>query len=759
MTVVLLRQIKSLSVVLNVDDLMPANHPYVVAENRLEKIFGNKYTVLIGVTSKHGSVFEPSLLGKVFRITEGLSASDQVVKSNLNSLAARKAKSILGNENGMEVRRFLETASPTLEEAADLEKRFGRLPLFNDILVSTDRKTAIISAEFKRNNAGMAAIDKFVRSIVDPERDGSVEINLGGRPIFQALFEKYGARTGVFFLIAILIVGIVHIEAFRSLQSLFLPLITAIAAVIWALGGLALMGYSLDVFNVMTPILILAIAAGHAVQVLKRYYEEFNELRARHPEMSGRNLSHLAVETSMSKVGPVMLAAGFIAALGFSSLIVFEINTIRIFGIFTAFGILSALVLEMTLIPALRAVLPPPGERELRQERASTIWSRMVDRLFAVSYNQPKKVVGIGIALAVVCAIGALQVKVENELRAYVYGDIEQLKDDKKLNDNTAGTTVYQILVDGKIEDGLKSREIMGAMDELQRFIESDPLVGKTFSIVDLMKQMNRAMNEDKEDQYKIPDSSDLIAQYLFMYANSGEPGDFDSYVDHGYRYASIRVFLKTGGVAYADQLQKRVDTKAKELFGDKADLSAGGGILGSAAINEAMVRDKILNVVQILGCVFIITSLLFRSIIAGALILVPLLAAVLANFGVMGIFGIPLQTTTAFISALAVGIGADYAVYLSYRMREEVQEQADLVVALKRGYVSAGKAVLFVSSAMAGGFGALMFSIGYAAHLWSGMLVALAMVTSALASLTLFPALIFLLKPRYIYGARKKAS
>lgn len=103
----------------------------------------------------------------------------------------------------------------------------------------------------------------------------------------------------------------------------------------------------MDIFNSPTPILILAIAAGHAVQLLKRYYEDFDRLIAQGMEPKAANSE--AVVQSLVRVGPVMVLAGGIAAAGFFSLLTFNIPTIRSFGIFTGIGIISTLVIEMTL--------------------------------------------------------------------------------------------------------------------------------------------------------------------------------------------------------------------------------------------------------------------------------------------------------------------------------------------------------------------------------------------------------------------------
>src|SRR5206468_2622280 len=144
--------------------------------------------------------------------------------------------------------------------------------------------------------------------------------------------SAYAGRMVLFFPLALLVIGLVHYEAFRTLQALFLPLLTALLSVLWAVGLMGLLGVPLDPFNTTTPILILAVAAGHAVQVLKRFYEEFDRTHD----------VEAAIAESLARVGPVMIAAGTIAALSFCSLVTFRTATIRTFGLFTGFGIVFA---------------------------------------------------------------------------------------------------------------------------------------------------------------------------------------------------------------------------------------------------------------------------------------------------------------------------------------------------------------------------------------------------------------------------------
>ncbi len=754
-TALLLAQLTSLKVIIDPDSTLPQDHPYIVTGTTIEKTFGNKFTVVIGITAKNGDIFQAPLLTKVQHITSALQRSPLVVKSNISSLSARKSKNIEGTEEGMNVKPLMERIPSTPEEMEQLRLALNRNPVFENLLVSKDRKTTQIVAEFKKSEGGFQEIKKTVDAIVAAERDDTVEIDSAGITLFLALLEQFSARMAFLFPLALLVIGLIHYEAFRTVQALILPLVTALFSVAWAMGFLGLMGEPFDVFNSSTPILILAIAAGHAVQILKRYYEEFAALKLEFPEMSARQLSERAVLDSLSKVGPVMVVACTVASLGFFSLMVFDIKSIRTFGIFTGAGVLSALILELSFIPALRAMLPPPGAKELAREHAESFWDRLTMRFYRLAMFERKKVYSVVGFLIVLLSLGSYWLRIDNSQKAYFYGNIPTRVEDERLNQKMAGTNPSYILIRGDSEDAIKRPEVLHFMEDLQREVEKDPNIGKTLSMVDFLKKMNQAMNADKPEFYAVPESQELVAQYLLLYSNSGEPGDFDSYVDYNYQTAVITAFAKSDSSAFMDRMTQSILAFSAAHKPAGIELSVGGGSLGGVALNEIMIKEKVLNILQIIGAVFLVSSLVFRSLLAGLLIIVPLIAAVFVNFGIMGLLGIPLQIATALVSAMAVGIGADYGIYMSYRMREELRTGKTEEKAIEKAFNSAGKAAIFVSTAVAGGFGLLMLSWGFMIHIWMGFLIATAMLVSSVTALTLFPALIFSIRPKFIFENR----
>lgn len=757
-TVVLLMGSGRLAVVINPDELLPQSHPYIRANNFAERAFGHKYPIVIGLTPKTGDALQPAVLRAVSEITTQLRGDPAAIRGNVLSLAAPKAKEISGAPDGIAVKRLLGQPDPSAEHRAWLRRVLADDPLYKGLLISNDMRTTVIVAEFRDDPAGFRAILNRVEAIVAPYRTPDLRIAVAGHTVYLGLTERFSDRMKFLFPLALLVIGLVHFEAFRSLQGLFLPLVTGLVAVVWTLGVMGWAGVPLDPFNATTPILILAVGAGHAVQVLKRYYEEYRHAAAR--GLAPRRANDEAIVEAVGAVGPVMVAAGLTAAASFASLCVFEMDTIRTFGIMAALGILSTLVVELTLIPALRAILPPPGVRQVTQETRDTAWRRLALKLADLSVRHPGAVVLSSLAVFGGLLVCTGMMKVNNSERSYFLSSLPARQDDAYLNRRMAGNNLLYVVVRGDKPDAIKSPAVLKAMAQTQAFLDKDPEVGRTLSIVDFLRRIDAAIGNQPVGH--LPRTAEQAAQYLLLYSMSGEPNDFDAYIDYSYRDAVITAYLKEESSPYLQGLVDRLETFMAGRFPPGIHIGLGGTVLTPVALNDALVRTKLLNMGQIALCVFAIASILFRTLLGGLFVLIPLVLSVVANFALMGLTGIPLQVATVTVSAMAVGIGADYAIYFLYRLREESAKAATLQDAVRETFASSGKAIMFVATAVAAGYAILLLSWGFLIHFWLGLLIGMAMITSAAATLTTLSAAAIWLRPRFIFGplaARTRTS
>ena len=747
-TVFMVSQMRHLKVIVDPNQMLPQKHPYVIGTNFAEKVFGSNYVLVVGVSPKHGDIYQPAVLERVRAISEGLARLPNVKPETLMSVAAKRAKGITGAEEGLEVKPMLHGAPINAESIARLKSAIERNPLYTGVVVSEKRDMAAISIAVEKGPKGFTPTLEAAYKLTAANTDEHVQVSVSGTPMFVYYVEKYTARMALLFPIAFLIVGLLHLEAFRTWQGFFLPLVTALLSVLWALGLMGISKVPMDAFNAVTPILILAVVAGHAVQLLKRYYEEFEIAikRGLAPALANRE----AVIRSMSKVGPVMLAAGFVAVVGFLSLMSFEITTIRNFGIFTGLGILSGLVIEMTFIPAVRSWLKAPKLRAKKQRfDVLTPIVNLVKRGAG-----PRAVAKTWIAFALIVAVssfGITRLKVENSNKSFFSASLPFQQDDQLINERMAGTNTLYVIFEGSEHDVIKDPKVLRLIEDTQRFLETQPGIGKTISVVDLVKRMNQAMNADAPDQLAIPNSRDLVSQFLLLYSMSGEPADFDRYVDYNYQNANITAFVKYDN---SGEIQKVIaNTKAflKDHGDPRIQIHFGGSVPQSTALSESLVDGKLQNVLQIGLVIFAVSALVFRSLIGALLVVTPLAVTAVVNFGVMGLTGIPLNTPNAITAPMAIGIGADYAIYLLYRIREELGHHATLEAAIDSALESAGRAILYVGTAIAGGYSVLMLSKGFNIHIWSGILIVLSMVASVVTTLLLLPSMVHVLKPGFL--------
>ncbi|HIE65141.1 MAG: MMPL family transporter [Nitrospira sp.] len=804
-------QIKNIQMMFDPNAILPQDHPYVQLNNKIEASFGGSRIVVIGIHNKKGDIFNSSTLSKIRDITEAVKRIPGIKEENVVSIADRKVKYVVGTKDQIEITQLMHEGVPaTSEGLAKLKERVYSNPLFLNSLVSKDGSAAAVIVDFTqkipedeypdeetgvaaettrasaggeapavkaeegwgnwqsgdpdshcgawmKNTPGAWLADSLIhcqlQDIIALHADDEHMITLGGMPIVLSYFEADSWRMLVFlFPLSVLIIGILHYIAFKTWQGMLVPLLTSLLAVAWAMGLMGLTGTPLDPWNAMTPILIMAIAAGHSVQILKRYYEEYERLGD----------VKQAVIDSMTYIGPSLFTAALTTTAAFASLITFKLKTFQAFGLFTAFGVLSALVIELTFIPAIRSLLRPSlKEKKLSTARSDPAARRpdLLDRFLASIATQVagpgrwKILIGAVLFFAI-SIVGTLKVQVSNSNRSQFFESTQLRKDERAINEKFAGTSTFYVLLEAEKEGALKTPEVAMAIDRLQRQMEEMEEVGKTESYVDYVKQMNETMNLGDPAYHRVPDSQGEIAQLLFLYSVSGNPADFSRLMRPQQDEAVIWVFLKSDDTRLAEKMIGMIDRFQETDF---KGLDVKMGVAGSSpvvvALNQEIIRGKAKNIIQIAVITFLIIAFVRRSFLGGIFVLIPLSLSVLINFAVMGFAGVALGIGTAAITAMAVGIGADYEIYLIFRFREEYLKRGNIEEAVRITLQTSGKAIIFVALAVSSGYALLAFS-GFYLHM-EGILVPLAMLTSCLGALIILPALVVVFKPNFVFGKK----
>lgn len=739
-TLALAAQIPRLEVHFDHASSLPPGHPFVQIDRRVREEFGGRNTMLMGVIPRSGTVWTAPVLGRVHELTQQVLDLDGLMRHTMVSLASPNMRH-LEDRGGTLTEDYLMREPPADDAAvAEVRRRYAANPLAQGIVVTPDERAAMLIFDFW-DGTDIHRLAKDVVAVADRFTDDTASVHVFGEPIIVHEEFDYSSRMAPMFGLSFLAIMAVLYVSFRSLQGMLIPMLTALFSVIANLGMMALAGVAIDPWNQAVPILVITIASGHSAQMMKRYYEE----------LALRRDNRAAVIATVERIGPVMMAAGTTAAIGFASLVVFGVPAISGYGLATAYGIASAVVLEMTFIPALRSLLPVHMADVQPAVRGGRI-GRALEAVARAAIGPGRRViVGLAAVVLVVSVAGAAQIRSWTSLREYFLAGSRSRQDLQMLEPHFPGTNTMTILVEGA-PGSAQSPEVVRFLDGLGAELRLDPAVAMTSSLADLIRFIRQVF--DPESGGALPNDSATLAQLIFL----GSSPAFERFVDRSYARTVLWAYLRTDASDAVRGLLERTRRYAAEHpLGERATVHIAGGTGPSLfALNEHTAHGKLLNIAMILFVVFLSAAVILRSLVGGLFVALPLAFTLVVNLGILGWGGYALDLVTTTIIAIGVGVGADYAMYLLYRIREEAGAGDEFGAALRRALVTSGRAVVFVAVAIATGF-LVMAPARHVSWRLTGILLPVTMLVSCAAAVTLVPVLVAAVRPRFIFARLAK--
>ncbi len=659
------------------------------------------------------------------------------------SLASPNVRVVEDRGTGLDIRYLMRAVPRDAGEIDALKRQVLGEDLFRKALISADQRATIVAADFF-DGPTSEEITAGLAGLADRYTTPDVRVYFTGGPVLLDMFNRYLFHVWRRFLVAFAVIAAVLYLSFGTLQGMLIPLLSGGLSTFWALGIMGWLGIPLDMWNNMTPILVMAVTAGHSTQLLKRYYEE----------LATTSNNRLAVEESVVKIAPVMLMGGLTAALGFASLAVFNVPSLRTFGVFTALGILCGTAVELTFVPALRSLVRPRGARTSLLDRA---FARLMSALGRLLYRGVQTPFLAPFAVvAVIAVVGAGFLRADYTFTAYLPHGTRGERDFLAAQRLFPGTLPLVIVAEGT-DQIAPDPKLVALVSGLQRELEHQPDVVYTMSYVDVLRQAARAMGA-VQDGGDLPPQRDFLYQLLFL---SYTP-QYGRFLSRDFKTAAVWVFLRETETERIEEVlrtaQAYVDAHDSPTRGNGARIEVAGGVAATrVALTQEITHGKLLNILIVLGVIGVVASTIFRSVFGGLLVVFPLAFTVLVDLGALGILRIPLDPITASVTAMAVGIGADYAIYIIYRLREELDRGDDLRAAVDRAMVGAGRGIFSVALGIAAGYVTLTLA-SFRAFTMIGLLVSMTMIFSSVTSLTLLPLAVLRFRPRFVFRRAPEA-
>lgn len=742
-TVLLVAQFPRLTIDPSVDVFVPRDHPEVQFFNETRQIFGLLNFVIIGVVDeREGGIYRPDTLALVRDLTACLREIPDVTKA----LSLFSFPYIEGDEEGMRVADLLQEIPENAEAFAQLRERIGRWPLLTGTLVSRDGKATAILVRYQ-SNSDAELRRRVYHAVVDrirPFEKGPQQIFVAGMTAIEvSISDAIRQDMKRLFPLVVAVVVLCLWLSFRRALGVLLPLLTVVVAVLWTMGAMALLRVPLNTLTGALPVLLMAVGTAYTIHLL--FHFVYNASRGQEPEE--------AAVQAVGRIGSAVFMAGLTTIGGFASLVVSQVVPIRTFGLFAAFGTAVALVASLTLIPALLRL----GLRRIRIRRKPSSQQprlalpgldRILSRYTAWALLRRKTVYVTAIGLAAFFLAGAFRIYPESDYITHFKRSSYIRQSDEKINRYFDGSSFLDIVVDTGEPDGIKDPDLLKRIESLQSFAATLPQVGGTMSLVDYLKRMNQALNEESPEAYRIPDTREMIAQCLLLYSMSGDESDLEDVVDPQHRRACISLRLKTGSTRHAAWIMKEIERYNRDVT--KLPMHMTASMVLGKVVDDLTIRGQVESILTSVPVVFVLVSWVFRSFVGGLFAVLPLLLCMVLNFGILGWAGIPLQVGTALIASVALGIGIDYAIHYLNIIRLHAPGATDLGASLRESARTAGRAILYNAAAVGFGFLVLVFS-SFIADIYFGAFISLTMFTASLATLTLLPCLIQTFRPRFL--------
>ena len=715
----------------NLDEYMPKDHPAFLYSDQAEEWFGIKDGILIAIQNQDG-IYNPATLQKIKDISIELIAMPEFDAIDVVSLYT--ADNIIGTEYDLDVTSFYTDVPESMDELRKLRQDVRDNEMIYRRVVSEDETVALIIAGMDSD----VFTQEFYLDIMEFAHaygEDSNVIYVAGRPIVEGTMALLGPEDMKRMVpVVLIVIALVLYLLLRSVRAAGFTLIGVFVSTIYAFGMMATLDVPIYSVTTMIPVMLIAIGVAYGIY----FFNHLNQFARKNPGAS-------RIDGLKHTVGilwkPLSMAA-FTTMIGFLSLLSSQVYPIKYFGVFTAFGILTAFVLALVFLPA--AVLlfghRIPKTKNAAKDQQSTILNRMTDWLLA-----GKKKVFIITAVILVLAVGGItRVWINSSFLDNFEKDSDIVLTDAFVNSKFGGTSSLNVILEGDHEDVFKMPETLELIDRMQTETMLLAEVGNSFSLSDYLKRMNKVMNADDEAYFRIPESREMVAQYLLLYEMSGDPENLNKVVNYYYDHTNVTFQLKGDDSKTIKAALDVIRQFEDELAVKGVSINYAGSGYKALVFTSLILEGQVMSIAISLILVLIILSVMFRSIRAGLIGAVPITITALISFGVMGLLNIPLSTTTALLSSIAIGIGIDYAIHFLQHYRMNLSGSTSQLQALYKTMGQTGKAILFNAIVVISGFLVLLFSV-FPPNRTLGALVSMNMFTSLVGTLSVMMILIYI--------------
>lgn len=558
------------------------------------------------------------------------------------------------------------------------------------------------------------------------------DYHIAGRAIGQSYYIDIMRFETLFFIgLSFVLIIIFLFITFKSWWGIWLPMLIVTASMLWIIGFMGAVNQPINIVLTVLPSIMFVVAMSDVIHLVTKYIDE---LRLGKPKEE-------AVKTAFKEVGFATLLTSITTAIGFLSLLTVPMGAIRVFGIYTAIGVLFAFILAYTALPSLLLLVKPP--KLATKTITSNFWYKVLHSAFQKLIKYRVKVF-IGFIILIAFGIIGLQ-KVRTN-----YFLLEDLKEDNFMrqqftyfDDSYMGLRPFEMSIE--LKDSSKTiydYSVLSSIHLIDSFLVTDFGLVQTFSLASALKIANRVEHGGQSKYYCFPNKRDS-KKFIKQFKKLGEKAGLSNFVDSTGRFTRISSTMGDIGKQLADQKTIRLE-KFIDQYIDSTLIDVR--LTGTGYVLDKNMTSISTNLTYGLLLAILIVSLLmgglYRNIKMVLIAMVPNLLPLLFLAAILGYSGINLKVSTAIIFTIAFGIAVDDTIHFMSKFKLELNKGSSVLYALKRTYLSTGRAIILTSLIICAGFLLLLFS-DFLGTFYIGLLISLTLIFAVIADLILLPILI----------------
>ncbi|MEO5366516.1 MAG: MMPL family transporter [Magnetococcus sp. WYHC-3] len=608
-----------------------------------------------------------------------------------------------------------------------------RNPLLVGEVLSPDGETTALWLRLRPGTLDATQVDSALDAALLPYRQK-----------FATLFQLGAARIDGELTQAVLsdLVRLTPLSALTLLAAIWLflrsgsvgmiPLVTASLSILATLGLMGWLDITLNVLTVMVPPLLMVIGSTEDTYLISGY------LHAIAPH-NGQPDRPAAVAAVMSQMGTTLLLTAGTTLLGFASNITAPVALVRDFALAASLGIFINTIITLLLVPLILARFGPRRSRLVNPERQLTgLPAILIDAFAHLVTHHPRLILSGATLMVLYFGWHAQQLHVTNDPLAYFRADHPLVMQTNRLHEDLAGARSFNIIFSSTTPGLFLEPQHLATLEHASQLILQRGLWDSSRSIVDFLHVAQRELHGSTPGRATLPENTESVRRILEHLPET----ELRRWLDADAKSARMRVRHNIHESRLLLDETRLLRSQLERIAGADVRVQVVGLELLTGAAALDLMHAQLESLAMLVGMIFVMMSLMFTSLKGGLISLIPNLIPIVTVFGLVALWGIPLNPGATFLAVIAIGIATDDTIHMLTRYNEERRHTPSAQLALRNTLHAEAIPITTTSLALMLGFGVLTLSqLTLVAQL--GALLALTMLLALVSELLITPVLL----------------